>query len=63
MRLNVFNLVNNKEQAQPWRSGVCFLHCLLSLSVSGVMGCAFPGVTWQWRSVICIPSVSLSYPV
>ena len=26
------------------------------------MGCAFPGVTWQWRSVIGIPSVSLSVP-
>ena len=35
---------------------------LLNLSVSGIMGCAFPSVTWRWCSVIGVPSVSLSTP-
>ena len=29
---------------------------------SGFMGCAFPGVSFQWGSVIGVPSVSLSVP-
>ena len=62
MRLNVFNLVNNKEQAQLWRQGACLWRPLPSFRASGFMGCAFPACLGSGVSLLAFPVFSFSVP-
>ena len=56
MRLNVFNLVNNKEHAQPWRSGILLVEFPIQLLVSPALWAVLHlphdvAVVWRyWRS-------------